>query len=81
MRALALALAVLLLCSTLSGCAGPPDEDDDGVTDELDLCSLTPTEELVDDSGCSSSQRDVDGDSVSDADDLCAETPVDGIAD
>ena len=72
-------MTLLLLCGSLAGCAGPPDEDEDGVTDELDLCSLTPIEELVNDSGCSASQRDGDGDGISDAGDLCTETPADEI--
>ena len=72
-------MTLLLLCSSLAGCAGPPDEDEDGVTDELDLCSLTPIDELVNDSGCSASQRDGDGDGISDAGDLCTETPADEI--
>ncbi|MCS5555726.1 MAG: thrombospondin type 3 repeat-containing protein [Arenicellales bacterium] len=79
MRSKAALVTLLLLCVPLTGCAGPPDEDEDGVTDELDLCSLTPIDELVNDSGCSASQRDGDGDGVSDAGDLCMETPADEI--
>ena len=74
-------MALLLLCGSLAGCVGPPDEDDDGVTDELDLCSLTPIEELVDEDGCSATQLDGDGDSVSDAIDECATTPVGEVVD
>ena len=58
-------MTLLLLCGSLAGCTGPPDEDEDGVTDELDLCSLTPIDELVNDIGCSASQRDGDEDGLS----------------
>ena len=69
-------VALLLLVGSLSGCLGPADEDVDGISDELDLCSLTPIDETVDESGCSASQKDGDGDDISDADDMCAQTPI-----
>jgi len=67
---------LLLLGSSLSGCMGPVDEDVDGVSDVLDLCTLTPIDEVVDENGCSASQKDGDGDDISDADDMCAQTPI-----
>ncbi|SVC73847.1 uncharacterized protein METZ01_LOCUS326701, partial [marine metagenome] len=69
-------VVLLLLSGSLSGCMGSVDEDVDGVSDELDLCTLTPIDEVVDENGCSASQKDGDGDDVSDADDLCAQTPI-----
>ena len=63
MRAVALALAALLLCGALSGCAGDrsafEDSDEDGIFDIDDLCPETPAEEspgLTNLSGCSFSQ-------------------------
>ena len=44
-------LFLLLLVSSLSGCMGPVDEDVDGVSDVLDLCTLTPIGEVVDENG------------------------------
>jgi|TARA_B110000116_G_scaffold141761_1_gene122869 hypothetical protein len=69
-------VALLLLGGSLSGCMGPADKDVDGVSDELDLCSFTPIEEAVDESGCSASQKDSDADGVSDANDLCVQTLI-----
>ena len=64
MRAVALALAVLLLCGALSGCAGDrahfDDSDGDGIFDIDDLCPETPNafaaREPTNLSGCSLSQ-------------------------
>ena len=53
----------------------PKDTDEDGVTDLLDLCRNTPNGELVDQNGCSDSQRDTDGDGVIDISDTCPNTP------
>ena len=69
-------MVLLLLGGSLSGCMGSVDEDVDGVSDELDLCSFTPIDEVVDESGCSASQKDSDEDGVSDANDLCVQTPI-----
>ena len=51
------------------------DEDNDGVSDDVDQCLNTPPGEEVDETGCSSSQIDTDGDGVSDDNDLCSDTP------
>ncbi len=45
------------------------DDDGDGVTNTLDLCSGTPTGEVVDENGCAVSQVDTDGDGVTDVND------------
>ena len=52
------------------------DTDEDGVTDDIDLCAETPSEEEVDETGCSDSQKDTDGDGVTDDVDACPETPA-----
>lgn len=57
------------ICSNL-------DSDDDGLTDDLDLCENTPAGEAVDENGCSSSQKDSDNDGFTDNLDLCPETPA-----
>jgi hypothetical protein len=54
----------------------PPDSDGDGVPDGSDLCSGTAPGEVVDDDGCSGTQRDSDNDGVADAFDLCPNTPA-----
>ena len=51
-----------------------PDSDSDGVVDELDLCSDTPSEENSDIRGCAPSQKDTDLDGINDRDDLCPRT-------
>ncbi len=51
------------------------DEDNDGVSDDVDQCLNTPPGEDVDETGCSASQIDTDGDGVSDDNDLCSATP------
>jgi len=53
-------------------CVG--DSDADGIGDDLDTCSNTPTDEEVDESGCSCSQKDSDGDSVNNCIDECPNT-------
>ena len=55
---------------------GPPDADEDGVIDADDNCPDTPSDESVDQNGCSLTQLDGDGDGVSDAVDLCPTTPA-----
>ncbi len=52
------------------------DSDGDGVGDSLDQCPNTPEGELVDATGCASSEVDSDGDGVTDDLDLCADTPA-----
>jgi len=52
-----------------------PDLDGDGVLNEDDLCSNTPSGETVDLNGCSNGQLDDDNDGVQNSDDLCASTP------
>jgi len=51
------------------------DSDGDGVGDDLDQCPNTPEGEMVDATGCASSELDSDGDGVTDDLDLCADTP------
>jgi hypothetical protein len=51
------------------------DEDNDGIPDNLDLCSNTPAGETVDRNGCSASQRDTDNDGTPDDLDLCPNDP------
>jgi len=51
-----------------------PDSDSDGVVDELDLCTDTPSEENSDIRGCAPSQKDTDLDGINDRDDLCPRT-------
>ncbi len=51
------------------------DEDNDGVTNDVDTCPNTPDGETVDTSGCSASQVDADGDGVTDKADTCPDTP------
>src|SRR5690606_13541850 len=57
------------------------DADGDLISDALDQCPNTPAGELVDQYGCSASQKDSDGDGVSNAQDQCPVTeaglPVD----
>ena len=60
------------------GCAQSElDDDNDGVTNNLDLCASTPTGISVDAEGCSLEQRtsDTDGDGVNDPEDNCPATP------
>lgn len=51
------------------------DADGDGVGDGLDQCPNTPEGEMVDATGCASSELDSDGDGVTDDLDLCGNTP------
>ena len=57
------------------------DTDGDGVSDDVDTCPNTLSDEKVNDTGCSSSQIDTDGDGVMDDKDTCGDTrdgvPVD----
>ncbi len=50
------------------------DTDEDGVTDDIDLCPDTPSYEAADANGCSISQRDSDNDGVMDDIDNCIQT-------
>ena len=50
------------------------DDDGDGVQNSIDECPLTPENEVVDESGCSSSQIDSDNDGVFDSTDMCLDT-------
>lgn len=52
------------------------DFDNDGVLDENDNCSNTPTGELVDSNGCATSQLDSDNDGVNDSLDNCPNTTI-----
>ena len=51
------------------------DTDKDGITDDLDICDDTVVGAIVDENGCSDSQKDNDGDGISDDLDTCADTP------
>ena len=53
-----------------------PDSDQDGVVDDVDLCSGTPEEENSDIRGCAPSQKDTDEDGVNDRDDICPKTQL-----
>ncbi len=52
------------------------DADSDGVPDEEDTCSDTPSDEDSDSNGCSLSQLDGDNDGIADSDDQCSSTPT-----
>ena len=52
------------------------DTDGDGITDDVDTCSDTPTGETVNTTGCSTSQIDTDGDGIMDDVDTCPDTPT-----
>ena len=52
------------------------DTDGDGIGDNLDKCPNTPEGEIVDATGCASSEVDSDGDGVTDDLDLCPDTPA-----
>ena len=56
--------------------AAAADDDNDGVSNDLDLCPNTPAGEPVDADGCSASQLDDDNDGVSNDLDLCPNTPA-----
>ncbi|MCH7407348.1 thrombospondin type 3 repeat-containing protein [Belliella aquatica] len=59
-----------------NGCAlSQKDSDNDGVTDDRDLCPDTPQGAEVDENGCALSQKDSDNDGVTDDLDLCPDTP------
>ena len=51
------------------------DTDEDGITDDLDICPNTPDTESADENGCSASQRDTDSDGITDDLDVCSSTP------
>tara|TARA_B100000886_G_scaffold33020_1_gene20570 strand:- start:186 stop:1466 length:1281 start_codon:yes stop_codon:yes gene_type:complete len=57
------------------------DDDGDGVSNRLDACCCTPKDEVVDERGCSDSQKDTDGDGIKDNMDQCPNTPYDEPAD
>ena len=60
------------------GCSSSQiDRDEDGVTDDMDLCPSTYSWWTVDNDGCSDEQLDDDNDGVSNADDDCPYTPED----
>lgn len=48
-----------------------PDTDEDGVTDNIDVCLNTPKGQKVDVNGCADSQKDTDGDGMMDDKDDC----------
>ena len=50
------------------------DDDNDGVDNEVDMCSDTPLGQTVDDNGCSDGQLDADEDGVNDNTDECPNT-------
>ena len=52
------------------------DNDDDDVLDMIDQCPNTPSNESVDEFGCSYSQKDDDNDGVSNLLDSCPNTPL-----
>lgn len=61
-----------------SGCSEAQrqiDTDSDGIYDYLDLCDLTPVNEIPDLDGCSLSQKDTDSDGITDDVDVCPDTP------
>ena len=57
------------------------DSDGDGVTDDVDVCSGTLEGQVVDENGCSNSQKDTDGDGVTDDVDVCPGTPEGQVVD
>jgi len=63
-------------CAEATTTCVSPDQDDDGVADDLDLCPDTIAEADADASGCSCDQRDGDADGVNDCGDTCAGTPI-----
>ncbi len=52
-----------------------PDEDQDGVVDDLDICPDTPQGEIAGKNGCSETQQDSDNDGIPDITDNCPQTP------
>ena len=52
------------------------DSDNDGISDDLDECPNTPSDEIVDSKGCSISQRDDDEDGINNGIDQCPGTPI-----
>ncbi|MDP6324192.1 MAG: hypothetical protein QF684_01315, partial [Candidatus Thalassarchaeaceae archaeon] len=46
------------------------DDDGDGISDGVDLCPNTPSDEIPNTEGCGASQRDSDGDGWTDSDEL-----------
>jgi hypothetical protein len=68
--------------TTPSEPADPEGDDDlDGIKNGLDQCFVTPTDELIDDLGCSLSQLDSDEDGYKDDVDSCDSTPAGEIVD
>ena len=59
-----------------NGCPAP-DEDNDGVYNNFDLCQGTITNSTVNAQGCAAYQLDTDDDGVSDDIDECPDTPAD----
>ncbi len=57
------------------------DQDGDGVSNNNDTCSDTPTGEAVDANGCGQSQLDTDSDGVFNNVDTCASTPTGEVVD
>ncbi|GAA4273919.1 leucine-rich repeat domain-containing protein [Aquimarina gracilis] len=57
------------------------DADSDGVADDIDQCSNTPTGESVDANGCSPSQLDDDNDGITNDLDQCPNTPGGDVVD
>ena len=55
---------------------GMLDDDDDGISDQVDICPQTTIGDSVDENGCSASQKDTDSDGVNDATDQCPNTPL-----
>ena len=63
-------------CVTVNTIDPNLDTDSDGVIDTSDLCQNTPTNESVNNDGCSNSQLDADLDGVADNLDLCSNTQM-----
>mgnify|MGYP000641242854 FL=1 len=59
----------------------PPDTDNDGVIDDLDLCPDTVADADVNAGGCALAQLDSDNDSVNNELDFCPDTAVDAEVD
>jgi len=67
---------------TAQGLCGPADSDGDGITDDVDACDNTPSDEInqiiTDETsvwyGCGPSERDVDSDGIGDNFDYCPTT-------
>ena len=57
------------------------DNDKDGIQDSDDLCMNSPTDEIVNLTGCSESQIDEDQDGVFNSEDICQNTPTGQVVD